>query len=133
MPEKGQSALPLERIYLRSGNRIHRTVVRLTGISPISENTKRQLVQLGAKVGLSASEVNAAVAEHTEPKPRPLPRWAAWVVCIGVLAISLIVAAGWINYVHYATYIPGTRYGAPSPRDFRGGYSCARFSHSGKA
>lgn len=118
MPEKDWPASPLGRVYLRSGSRIYRTVVRLTGVSPIPENTRRQLVQLGAKVGLSASEVNAALAKPAVPKRRSLPRWAIWVLLLGAFAISLVVTAAWVTFVPSPTYPPGARYGALGPRDF---------------
>jgi hypothetical protein len=121
MSAKDLFMLTRERVFLRKRDRVLEAVAQLTGVSPISKSAGRQLVRLGAKVGLSASEVEAAVAKPGAPKPRALPRWAIWAVCIGALAIGLIAGAAWINlvrYTTYGTYLPGSRYGALSPHDF---------------
>ncbi len=107
----------LNLVRLRGDNRLRHLVFKLTGIAPVSTDVQSHLVELGVKVGLSPAEVKAAT-EVLPETVKPLPRWMAWLIFTGALVLGVTISAVWLNFVRYSTYIPGTRYGALSPKDF---------------
>ena len=99
----------LDILRTRGGDRLYRLVLRIARIPTVRAMPSKELVRLGAKVGLEASEVEQ-VAE-SRPDVNVLPDWLKAI-------LALIVIVGSYYLWQRMTYLPGTLYGAISPRDF---------------
>ena len=99
----------LDILRTRGGDRLYQLVLRIARIPTVRAMPSKELVRLGAKVGLEASEVEQ-VAE-SRPDVNVLPDWLKAI-------LALIVIVGSYYLWQRMTYLPGTLYGAISPRDF---------------
>ncbi len=99
----------LDILRTRGGERLYRLILRIAGIPTVRAMPSKELVRLGAKVGLEASEVEQ-VAE-SRPDVNVLPDWLK-----AILALIVIVGSYYLG--RRMTYLPGTLYGAIGPRDF---------------
>ncbi len=103
------SSVGLDILRTRGGARLYQLVLRIAGVPTIRAMPSKELVRLGAKVGLEASEVEQ-VAEN-RPDANVFPKWLQ-------LILAIIVIAGSYYLWRRMTYLPGTLYGAIGPRDF---------------
>jgi hypothetical protein len=99
----------LDILRTRGGERLYRLVLQIAGVPTVRAMPSKELVRLGAKVGLEASELEQ-VAE-SRPDVNVLPDWLKTI-------LVLIVIAGSYYLWRRMTYLPGTLYGAIGPRDF---------------
>ncbi len=99
----------LDILRTRGGERLYRLVLRIAGVPTIRAMPSKDLVRLGAKVGLEASELEQ-VAE-SRPDVNVLPDWLKPI-------LALIVIVGSYYLWQRMTYLPGTLYGTIGPRDF---------------
>lgn len=99
----------LDILRTRGGDRLYRLVLRIAGIPTIKAMPSKELVRLGAKVGLEASEVEQAA--ESRPDVNVLPDWLK-------IILAIVVIAGSYYLWRRMTYLPGTLYGAIGPRDF---------------
>ena len=105
----------LEIIRLRGHPRFYKFVAKYIGTLELGENQMRKLNDIGAKVGLDSSEVQAAIAGSSKGDPSTFPTWLKYLLIIIITAIA--IAAGlWAAY--QLTYPPGTLYDALAPQDF---------------
>jgi hypothetical protein len=99
----------LDILRTRGGERLYQSVLQIVGVPTVRAMPLKELVRLGAKVGLEASELEQ-VAE-SRPDVNVLPDWLKTI-------LVLIVIAGSYYLWRRMTYLPGTLYGAIGPRDF---------------
>ncbi len=114
--------------YLKfSGGKHIRRIVE-SWLSPVFiDNGKiRQLQDLGAQVGLSESEVESATS--SEHYKSAIGRFCTRVLFLIVLSFAVFYVLAYALGIPLtnlqpppsnSTYIPGTRYGSLSPKDFR--------------
>ena len=110
MPLNRPPAVGLDILRTRGGDRLYRLVLRIAGVPTIRVIPSNELMRLGAKVGLEASEVEQ-VAE-SRPDVNVLPDWLK-------IILALLVIVGSYYLWQRMTYLPGTLYGSISPKDFR--------------
>ena len=106
---KTSPTVGLDILRTRGGERLYRLVLRIAGVPTIRAMPSKDLVRLGAKVGLEASELEQ-VAER-RPDVDVLPD------CLKII-LAFIVIVGSFYLWRKMTYLPGTLYGAIGPRDF---------------
>lgn len=99
----------LDILRTRGGERLYRLVLQIAGVPTVRAMPSKELVRLGAKVGLEASELEQ-VAE-SRPDVNVLPDWLK-------IILALVVIVGSYYLWRRMTYLPGTLYGAIGPRDF---------------
>ena len=99
----------LDILRTRGGDRLYQLVLRIAGVPTIRAMPSKDLVRLGAKVGLEASELEQ-VAEN-RPDVNVLPDWLK-------IILAVIVIVGSYYLWRRMTYLPGTLYGSIGPRDF---------------
>lgn len=99
----------LDILRIRGGERLYRLVLRIAGVHAVRTMPSKELVRLGAKVGLEASEVEQ-VAE-SRPDVNVFPDWLK-------IILAIIVIVGSFYLWQRMTYLPGSLYGAIGPRDF---------------
>ena len=102
-------AVGLDILRTRGGDRLYRLVLRIAGAPTVRAMPSKELVRLGAKVGLEASELEQ-VAE-SRPDANVFPEWLK-------IILAIIVIVGSLYLWQKMTYLPGTLYGAIGPRDF---------------
>ncbi len=99
----------LDILRTRGGERLYQLVLQIAGVPTVRAMPSKELVRLGAKVGLEASELEQ-VAE-SRPDVNVLPDWLK-------IILALVVIVGSYYLWRRMTYLPGTLYGAIGPRDF---------------
>ena len=99
----------LDILRTRGGERLYRLILRIAGVPTIRAMPSKDLVRLGAKVGLEASELEQVV--ESRPDVNVLPDWLK-------IILAFIVIVGSYYLWRRMTYLPGTLYGAIGPRDF---------------
>lgn len=103
----------LEAVLEWGGERTLRLLKRLTRLPNIHERSIRKMRELGARVGLSASEVDETMNNSGTPLISNLPQ----LVVIILVIIAIIIG---VTYAIVPTYAPGTDYGSVKPQDFDG-------------